>query len=710
MVDLDVSVILTFHNEGAVIYKTFLALRRMLDRLDDAGVTYEIIAHIDNGDAETKKRVEQANKMLGVRIFENSFGEPAQSRNFAVSQAKGRYVCLMDGDDLFSGNWLIDAYKIQEKSDEDVILHPECNLTFGFDEQPRFWRMSDSFDLDTDTLILLGRNRWCSGTFLRRELALKHPYKKAVGCYGFEDWHYDCETRAAGIKHNVVPESVLFYRVRRGSTYSKHTGENTTIQYTNAFSLERMKGIYREEFETEPVVVPDDNKILRLLQIGHKILRHTPVIKHSDEKITKRIEARRYEEKMRTLPKFLIDEWKEMNRIDSELYPDPEIVSRMPIYNSEIDYYGKTYCRMVHNLKKEPDYVFMPPIMNVGGTEKVLENYLNAIYEIHPEWSVLVLGKLPDGHPYKIPENVEFMDFAGITEGLSDWDKNYLTTKFIVQMKTKRIHIIGNELYYFWALANKELIKTNKIELNCSFFMHEFAKDEKRIQSFADSYLLELEPYLHRVFTDNAIIAKDLIERTGISPKKVSVHYQPVELELREFKQPGRKNVYNILWASRVAPQKRPDILKKIAAKLPENYQIDVYGRIQKPYYNNKYFNDVKNISYKGAFKRIDEIDFSNYDAYLYTAQTDGIPNILLEITSLGLPIIATDEGGVPDFLEEGRNGKLVGLNDINGYVDALRSVVESDDGKKMVKNAQKCLKEKHSWGCFVEAVKKDIG
>lgn len=708
MKEIDVSVILTFHNEGAVIYKTFLSLERMLKKLDEKKVRYEIIAHLDNGDEKTRRYIERAKERLNIKLFENHFGEPSQSRNFAVTKSKGRYVCLMDGDDLFSERWLIDAYMMQEATTEDVILHPECNLTFGLDEQPRLWRMKDSFSLDEDTLILFGRNRWCSGTFLKRGVAKKYPYEKAIGCYGFEDWHFNCETRANDIKHNVVPGSVLFYRVRKDSTYSRHTGQNTTIPYTSAFELGKMKKLYSTKFEESPIVIPDANKKLRILRFGHKVLRRTPVINMLDGRITETIERRRSEQRIKELPPFLIKEWKAINRIDSELYPDKEIVSRMPIYDSELDYLGKIYCRLVHTLKREPDYIFMPPIMSVGGTEKVLENYWKVIYQLHPEWYVLVFGKLPDGHPYKIPPNVTFVDFDYITKDLSDWDRGFVLTKFIVQMKTKRLHIIGNEFYYRWAMSNSELLKTNKIILNCSFFMHEYNKDEKRIQSFADSYLLGLEPSINKVFTDNAVIADDLVNRTGFDKAKVSVHYQPVELKTRIPKKSSDKKVHRILWASRVAPQKRPDILKRIAAKLPDNYIIHVYGRIQKPYFSDDYFNGARGIVYKGAFSGVDKIPVEDYDAYLYTSQTDGIPNVLLEITALGLPIVATREGGVSDFLSE-ESGKLVEMDDIDGYIKALCDVVESNTGEKYARKAQKKLKIRHSWAEYKKSVDADL-
>ena len=96
----------------------------MLEQLDKNKVSYEVIAHIDNGDERTRDYLARHKDELSLNIFENSFGSPSLSRNFAVEQANGKYVCLMDGDDLFSEFWLLDSYNILENTDEKIILHP----------------------------------------------------------------------------------------------------------------------------------------------------------------------------------------------------------------------------------------------------------------------------------------------------------------------------------------------------------------------------------------------------------------------------------------------------------------------------------------------------------------------------------------------------------------------------------------------------------
>ena len=48
-----------------------------------------------------------------------------------------------------------------------------------------------------------------------------------------------------------------------------------------------------------------------------------------------------------------------------------------------------------------------------------------------------------------------------------------------------------------------------------------------------------------------------------------------------------------------------------------------------------------------GGFKGINSIETSNYDIYLYTSQTDGVPNILLEVASKVIPIVSSNIGGI---------------------------------------------------------------
>jgi glycosyltransferase involved in cell wall biosynthesis len=54
----------------------------------------------------------------------------------------------------------------------------------------------------------------------------------------------------------------------------------------------------------------------------------------------------------------------------------------------------------------------------------------------------------------------------------------------------------------------------------------------------------------------------------------------------------------------------------------------------------------------------------------------DGMPNVLLEAAALGIPVLGSTAGGVPDVIENGRSGILFPPGDVEACVEAVRGAV----------------------------------
>jgi glycosyltransferase involved in cell wall biosynthesis len=65
-------------------------------------------------------------------------------------------------------------------------------------------------------------------------------------------------------------------------------------------------------------------------------------------------------------------------------------------------------------------------------------------------------------------------------------------------------------------------------------------------------------------------------------------------------------------------------------------------------------------------------------DIYVSTSQHEGFGLVFLEAMAAGLPIVCFDHGGQSDFLENGRTGALVPLNDEVGFTHACQSYLQS--------------------------------
>ena len=58
--------------------------------------------------------------------------------------------------------------------------------------------------------------------------------------------------------------------------------------------------------------------------------------------------------------------------------------------------------------------------------------------------------------------------------------------------------------------------------------------------------------------------------------------------------------------------------------------------------------------------------------AAIATVDAEGMPNVIQEAMSCGLPIVTTNHAGIPDHIRSGENGLLVEEGDLAGFSDAL--------------------------------------
>lgn len=689
----DLSIIVTAHNEGIIAYKTIRSVFECIECLED-GVDFEFIAHIDDGDALTRKCFEQ---FPSIKIIDSKFGDPGLSRNFAVSKSCGRYVSLVDADDLLSSNWLKEAFSMVSSTNEAILVHPEANLTFNSGDCSHvLWLQRNSSDnLLSDIYILAAFNRWASPVMGKREIFLDTPYPSTEKGFGHEDYWFNVETLAKGIKHFVVPNTIEFYRKKDNSVLSQNNESCALIKMTTLFDFRNIQFLHK---------VIDYNKEFRKKSVG-KFFRYS-------NKLSRYISYKF--KSFDSIPGFVIDEWRKINSIETGLFPTKGDLRCTRFYDSDSSpAAGKAFCDLVCNVERRPDYTFFVPWISAGGADKLLLNYISAIKEIHPDWKILVIATLPSSNKWraKIPEGVDFMDFGNRVEYLNDFERDAVFSLIVSQLGCKRVHIINSDYMYKWVAKHRVFAKSN-LKINVSAFSYVLTKHNGMF-SYFDPDIVSIYDLIDKIFTDNKNVVKQSIIRNGFDESKFRVHYQPYIGEMLTHKRAMPTSKVHILWAGRIAYTKCPELLCEIAKQLPKSvFQIDVYGNIDGDEgYSKKMFDNIPSLSYRGTFDDFSEIKSEKYDLFLYTSNSDGLPNILLEVGAVGLPIIASDVGGVGELIRNKKTGILAPRDCLSGgYVKLIKDVCkDQDEIKEYSKNLQKLIERDFSWENFVKCVKRDL-
>lgn len=133
------------------------------------------------------------------------------------------------------------------------------------------------------------------------------------------------------------------------------------------------------------------------------------------------------------------------------------------------------------------------------------------------------------------------------------------------------------------------------------------------------------------------------------------------------------------------------DVILKTAKLIKEHTEIDfewnVFGISDVRFFENKYSIKAKdvNVNVRGSVgkdKLVEELCFST--VYVHPSYIDNSPNSLCEAQYLGVPVIATNVGGISSLVKDGESGILVPANDPYTLAGRIKGIIS--DSESMVR------------------------
>ena len=183
-----------------------------------------------------------------------------------------------------------------------------------------------------------------------------------------------------------------------------------------------------------------------------------------------------------------------------------------------------------------------------------------------------------------------------------------------------------------------------------------------------------------------------------------------------------RKKQYNdeteksvrILFVGRISYEKGLQYLLPALSRLDTTYRLEIVGE-------GKFRSDIENLSRKlGLSNRVVirgwvpqselPVIYRSADIFVLPSTSEGMPNVVLEAMSSGIPVVATRVPGSEELVRDGINGFLVEKEDIDDLFYALNRLIRRPQLRREMGQAGREIALKYQWDNVASSYLKLIG
>lgn len=134
-----------------------------------------------------------------------------------------------------------------------------------------------------------------------------------------------------------------------------------------------------------------------------------------------------------------------------------------------------------------------------------------------------------------------------------------------------------------------------------------------------------------------------------------------------------------------IGQRKNQNFMVEVMSRLSDldHITLDIYGDVDSAIYKSeidKLIRDKKlekNISFKGWKQDIREV-LSDADILVMPSKDEGVPNAAQEAMCMGVPVIASRCGGLPEIINHDQTGWVFDLDDVDGWVQCIEEAYKN--------------------------------
>ncbi|GJD85273.1 hypothetical protein HPGCJGGD_3160 [Methylobacterium haplocladii] len=348
-----------------------------------------------------------------------------------------------------------------------------------------------------------------------------------------------------------------------------------------------------------------------------------------------------------------------------------------------------------------------------GGAERVLANLVSAHQRDVAIEQVVVLatGGVADAAQAWLPHSdLVVVNVAKQVAGIDNIrEAASVMATFLQLLAVRAVCVINSELGWSMIEMHGEALRAKTRLMACAF-CYDYDSYGRRA-GYAWTELANSFRHLDLLITDNTSFAFELKGDFRLSDddfSRIKVLYQPAR-DAAAAAQPRSQVIGSgrpsVLWAGRFSRQKRVGLALSIASRMPGIQFLFAGGEAQ----------DIErlpgppppNVKFLGRFTDFAALPYRRCSAFLYTSAWDGLPNVLLEAASVGLPIVAPEIGGIPELIHQDTGWLVADHWEPDAYVSQLRAALEqTDTAHRRTRGLRDLIDERHDPQTFTETVR----
>lgn len=332
---------------------------------------------------------------------------------------------------------------------------------------------------------------------------------------------------------------------------------------------------------------------------------------------------------------------------------------------------------------EKPHILFVSRGMGIGGAQKALVFVANTCAEAGYDVTIVSLSDTKPNLNIDSRIKVKFIGYnSDIVNRLPVYKKMYSKLNLLLKLRKCVNNARPNLVVTFMADIVRIVTLSMKgmdVPIIGSERANPLGYSKKQLSKYGKSYG-RCTKLVFQTKKAASAFDKDILSKSVIIPNPSIPRLNPIEAHKGQ-----RKKI--IAAAGRLHSQKRFDVLISAFNKVVEqhpDYQLHIYGEgEQRGVLQNKIteLNIDDKVFLKGEHRDVFS-QVNDSSMFVLSSDYEGIPNVLIEALSIGIPCISTDcdPGGPRQLLDEGHRGLLVPIGDINALADAICTYINDSE------------------------------